>query len=58
MYHERRWTLSRDVAARRDRVNPRAVKRPISPYKSKANTEPQTSTNVSYTIITIDAGGP
>ena len=47
-----------DRNTRRDRVSPRAVKRPVSPYKSKANTEPQTSTNVSYTIITIDAGGP
>jgi hypothetical protein len=47
-----------DRNTRRDRVNPRAVKRPVSPYKSKANTEPQTSTNVTYTITVIDPGGP
>jgi hypothetical protein len=43
---------------RRDRISPRAVKRPVSPYKSKANVEPRTSTNVSYAITVIDAAGP
>jgi hypothetical protein len=47
-----------DRNTRRDRVSPRAVKRPVSPYKSKANVEPQTSTNVSYAITVIDTGDP
>jgi hypothetical protein len=47
-----------DRNTRRDRVSPRAVKRPVSPYKSKANANPRTSTNVSYTITIIDVGGP
>jgi hypothetical protein len=47
-----------DRNTRRDRVSPRAVKRPVSPYKSKANARPRTSTNVSYAITIIDAAGP
>lgn len=47
-----------DRNTRRDRVSPRAVKRPVSPYKSKADIEPQTSTNVTYAIPVIDTGGP
>lgn len=47
-----------DRNTRRDRVSPRAVKRPVSPYKSKANAKPRTSTNVSYAITIIDAAGP
>jgi hypothetical protein len=47
-----------DRNTRRDRVSPRAVKRPVSPYKSKANASPPTSTNINYTITIIDAVGP
>ena len=47
-----------DRNTRRDRVSPRAVKRPVSPYKSKANTTPRTSTKVTYALNIIDAGGP
>jgi hypothetical protein len=47
-----------DRNTRRERVSPRAVKRPVSPYKSKANTNPRTSTNISYAITVIDAAGP
>jgi hypothetical protein len=47
-----------DRNTRRDRVSPRAVKRPVSPYKSKANANPRTSTNVSYAVTVIDAAGP
>ncbi len=47
-----------DRNTRRDRVGPRAVKRPVSPYKSKANANPQTSLNVTYTVAVVDTGGP
>lgn len=47
-----------DLNTRRDRTCPRAVKRPVSPYKSKANTNPQTSRNVTYAVSIIDANGP
>jgi hypothetical protein len=47
-----------DRNTRRDRVSPRAAKRPVSPYKSKANINPRTSTNVSYAITVIDAADP
>jgi Insertion element 4 transposase N-terminal/Transposase DDE domain len=47
-----------DRNTRRDRVGPRAVKRPVSPYKSKANANPRTSLNVTYTVAVIDTGGP
>lgn len=43
---------------RRDRASPRAVKRPVNPYKSKANVNPQTSLNVTYIITIIDAAAP
>jgi hypothetical protein len=47
-----------DRNTRRDRVSPRAVKRPVSPYKSKGNANPRTSLNVTYTVAVIDTGGP
>jgi hypothetical protein len=47
-----------DRNTRRDRVSPRAVKRPVSPYKSKANANPRTSLNITYTVAVIDTGGP
>ncbi len=47
-----------DRNIRRDRTSPRAVKRPVSPYRSKANLTQPNSTNVHYTINLIDATGP
>jgi Insertion element 4 transposase N-terminal/Transposase DDE domain len=47
-----------DRNTRRDRVSPRAVKRPVSPYKSRTNANPRTSTNVTYAVTVIDTGGP
>lgn len=47
-----------DRNTRRDRISPRAVKRPVSPYKSKTRANPSTSTNVMYNIIVIDRSGP
>jgi hypothetical protein len=47
-----------DRNTRRDRVSPRAVKRPVSPYKSKANISSPTSAKVTYTITVVDASGP
>jgi hypothetical protein len=47
-----------DRNTRRDRVSPRAVKRPVSPYRSKTSATPPTSTNVTYTVTVIDTSGP
>lgn len=45
-------------STRRDRTSPHAVKRPVSPYKSKANVNPQTSLNVTHVITVADAAAP
>jgi hypothetical protein len=47
-----------DRNTRRDRVSPRAVKRPVSPYKSITNANPRTSRNVIYAVTVIDTPGP
>ena len=45
--------ILQDRNQRRDRASPRAVKRPVSPYKSKRNAKPPGSTTVDYTITII-----
>ena len=50
--------ILQDRNQRRDRASPRAVKRPVSPYKSKRNAKPPGSTTVDYTITIIHKGQP